>query len=911
VNPAQVDTVIAGSDYVASGPTVELVRGSLIDRYVVLGQLGAGGMGVVYAAYDPELDRKVALKLLRTGIGKGGEARTRLLREAQALAKLSHTNVVAVYDVGAVDETVWLAMEFVEGQTLSAWCNARTRSWHEVLDVLAQAGRGLEAAHRAGLVHRDFKPDNVMVSADGRVRVMDLGLARWGAEEYRVDPFVVEKLGKDSDIRPELSALAMRVTQDGAVLGTPFYMAPEQFRGTTAGVPADIFAFCVTCWEALFGELPFAGENVVDLMVNVIAGKHRTPPRGRAVPTWVRKVLGRGIQGEPGARWPSMDALLAALTRDERRSRWSWLAAGVVVVAVGTAGYGAATLQRDVAAPICQGAREELAAVWNTSRQAAVERAVRSTGVSYAERSLGTATNSLDAYNARWVSLHTTTCEAHQRGTISTQLFDLRMACLRQRRVGLAATIEVLTQTTLETVPRLIETVNGIPAVDPCEDDVRMLADVPPPADPALAIRVEDGRGSLARLAALERSGRFSEALAAILPVVAEADSSGYPPFQAEAHLLAGQLYMHLADPKNSLTHLDEALRLGVAAGVDRIAAEALAVKLYVVGTGARRPEEALALAPLAAAFVERIGDPPLAEARLHNAIGTIHHERGDAVQSMREFERALELFEEFVPDDPLRWAAANNLANALVNTGQHARARTIARAALAALERQYDPCYPSAAALRGVVAAADAAMGEFERAMADYQVAIDCFAVGYPEYALINLAELGTLHLLRGDVERTEQTLARADGLLAGVPESRSRAQEIELLRADLAVHRGDRATTRQLLVELRGKTLPETDGALRVDTRLGLLAHLEHDDAQALALLQGAQRMLAPDHANAERGLYAFTLAQVLDALAREPERVGTLVDTAIAAYGGTGVPYDGRVAEIRAWRARPRPP
>jgi len=160
VDPAQVPTVIAGPGEVTSdsATTVELVRGSLVDRYVVLGTLGAGGMGIVYAAYDPELDRKVALKLLRTDSGKG-KARTRLLREAQALAKLSHANVVAVYDVGAVGESVCLAMEFVEGQTLGTWCHARPRGWSEVLDVMTQAGRGLEAAHRAGLVHRDFKPE--------------------------------------------------------------------------------------------------------------------------------------------------------------------------------------------------------------------------------------------------------------------------------------------------------------------------------------------------------------------------------------------------------------------------------------------------------------------------------------------------------------------------------------------------------------------------------------------------------------------------------------------------------------------------------------------------------------------------------------------------------------------------------
>jgi serine/threonine protein kinase len=213
-------TLTASQGRAPRPPEDELERGTMVGRYVVLGKLGAGGMGVVYAAYDPELDRKVAVKLLRAGISASVEARTRLLREAQALARLGHPNVVAVHDTGSVGERVWLAMEFVEGQTLAAWCAGQTQGrsrWRDVLAAMMHAGRGLQAAHEAGLVHRDFKPDNVMVSRDGRVRVMDLGLARRGAD-------AAERAAQSG---PGNGILSLHLTQDGAVMGTPAYMAPR------------------------------------------------------------------------------------------------------------------------------------------------------------------------------------------------------------------------------------------------------------------------------------------------------------------------------------------------------------------------------------------------------------------------------------------------------------------------------------------------------------------------------------------------------------------------------------------------------------------------------------------------------------------------------------------------------------
>ena len=310
----------------------DLRPGNSVGRFILLGVLGAGAMGVVYAAYDPELDRKIALKLVlpRVGGGPDSAGRARLVREAQALAKLSHPNVVAVHDVGTHGGSVWIAMEFVAGQTLTEWAAAGSRGWSAVLPILIDAARGVTAAHVAGLVHRDLKPDNVMIGNDGRVRVMDFGLAH-GRGPSMVEPALASTLAAATGPQPERAALALRLTEVGSIQGTPAYMAPEQWQGQEAEAVSDQFGWSVMAWEMLFGERPFRGETMMTLAAAVLAGQRRPPPRGRGVPGWLRRVIERGLAIEPALRWPTMAALLAALQQGKARAR---LRSAAVVAAV-------------------------------------------------------------------------------------------------------------------------------------------------------------------------------------------------------------------------------------------------------------------------------------------------------------------------------------------------------------------------------------------------------------------------------------------------------------------------------------------------------------------------------------------------------------------------------------------------
>ena len=340
---------LAGSAVERPGYFGESAR---IGRFAVLRQLGEGGMGVVYSAYDEELDRRVALKLLRPGRDNSPRNQARMQREARAMAKLSHPNVVQVYEVGRFEEQVFVAMEFVQGRTLGVWLRAQEHTWLEILGVMVQAGRGLQAAHEAGVIHADFKPDNVLIDAEDRVRVVDFGLSR------RADPASASLRAAASSSTAGSSRSGSSATGEAAVsmpaaslslrpvprphsdlddsgrlrpgeeprsnariAGTPAYMAPEQHRHHPADQRSDQFSFCVTLFTALHGKHPFAGGSLLELVINLTDGKMHPPPADTQVPAVVHAVVVRGLALDPDARWPSLAELLDALEKASGRDK--------------------------------------------------------------------------------------------------------------------------------------------------------------------------------------------------------------------------------------------------------------------------------------------------------------------------------------------------------------------------------------------------------------------------------------------------------------------------------------------------------------------------------------------------------------------------------------------------------------
>ena len=625
-----------------SGRSPALDRGDALGRYVILETLGAGGMGVVYAAYDHDLDRKVAIKLLRPELGRADETSTgvtRLMREAQAMAKLNHRNVVAVHDVGTHEGAVFVAMEFVEGETLGDWMDRGAQPFDEVLPLLSAAGHGLAAAHRAGLVHRDFKPDNVLLGADGAVRVADFGLARAGEGEATGDDAtlmataiappddaaedlsdaesgsVARVVGRGSEsgtrsVWTSGSALSTKLTRTGAIMGTPAYMAPEQHQGLPSDHRADQFAFCVVLFEALAGVRPFEGGTIHELALNVCKGKMRELPRAAGIPGRVRTIIERGLAVSPADRFPSMEALLETLDDDPRGRRRRWLAGSVgVVLCAAALAWGIYAEHRDSR---CTGFDTQVAATWGDGQRDALQRALRETGVPYAADTASRVSGLLDTWSTEWTAQAHQSCVAtHLEGSQSAHLLDLRTACLDRARTDVAVTLEVLATPGEDTVDRAVEAIRATTDLSACADLDRLLARVAPPDDPAVAARVEAVRDELGRGRAQLRGGRYPEALATTRAAHATAMTLDYPPIQAEASARLAASGTRNEDAELVRRAVTQAVSLGLASGDDAAAASASYHMFWTLANA--RDEAGLQFwRDLSESLAERVGDDDL-----------------------------------------------------------------------------------------------------------------------------------------------------------------------------------------------------------------------------------------------------------------------------------------------------------
>ena len=472
-----------------------LARGDEVGRYLVLGVLGSGAMGVVYEAFDPELARKVALKLVRAEghSTRRDELAVRLLREAQSMARVAHPNVIAVHDVGRLGDQVFLAMELVLGGTLATWLAARPRTTDEIVGAFVQAGRGLAAAHAAGLVHRDFKPDNVLVGDDGRVRVTDFGLAR------------TDEHAEGGAVPGDSPLGTATLTRTGAVLGTPAYMAPEQLAGKRSDARADVYAFSVALYEALAGVRPFSAGSVGELREAIAKGALREPKR--KLPTAVRAAIVRGLAPRLDDRWPDMTSMIAAL---EPRPRTK-LAVGLSAAALVTIAA-AVALASTRAAPVCRGAEQAWAGVWGDEARTTVRAAFVKSGGAAAERALDAVDVALASRRAEWLAMHTEACEATRvRGEQSEALLDRRMSCLDDRRRETAALVHLLAEADASLVERAASSVKRLSPLDDCRNARALGTSAASPA--AEREREHAVGGAIAEARALRAAGHYARGL--------------------------------------------------------------------------------------------------------------------------------------------------------------------------------------------------------------------------------------------------------------------------------------------------------------------------------------------------------------------------------------------------------------
>jgi len=666
-----------------------LERGDRLGRYTILGRLGRGGMGVVYAAYDPRLDRRVALKLLRADARSESDqelARTRLLREAQAMARLSHPNVAAVYDVGRFGDEIYVAIEYVPGRNLHRWLRDEKPGWEPIVEIFLRAGRGLAAAHASGLVHRDFKPGNVIVADDGRPRVLDFGLAR------PIEEGAGQSSSDGLDVEPRNVALDTPLTQQGMVVGTPYYMSPEHYRGAT-NAHSDQFSFCSALYEALYGQRPFSARDHRQLFTAVMEGDLREPPQGTRVPARLFDVIRRGMRVEPADRYPSMHALLAALAR-ARRKPWHRAAAGLAVVGIASSLF-LVYLAAGERAKLCEPPRDKIDAVWGIHSKEAIAQAFMATNVPYARAAWEGAEVTVDGYARDWLAMRREACLAtHAHHEQSAQLFDLRMLCLDERLAELGALTSLFATADAQVVENAVAAAAELSPLAGCAD-VRALTDrVRPPDDRASRARVAQLRAGLATALALRRAGKYERGLEVARPIADEAARVGYRPIEAEALFLRGSLELKSGDPSAGAQSLAAAALAAIAVRDDTTAARACTQLVFALGYRLGKHAEADTWARTALALLERsqggqaleadvriniavlrsvqgrydeareqaqqalalrrsvMGDEHPLTASAHHTLGVVHKKRGDYGLALREYERALAIHKASVGED-------------------------------------------------------------------------------------------------------------------------------------------------------------------------------------------------------------------------------------------------------------------
>jgi tetratricopeptide (TPR) repeat protein len=630
-----------------------------VGKYELDEKIGEGGMGTVYRGRDPQLGRAVALKLMRTEYVGDARSRERMLREAQTLAALDHPAIVGILEIVDLGEQVAMVMPLVDGENLAVWAQKDRRSWREIVDAYAQAGDGLAAAHAQGVIHRDFKPGNAMISG-GKVKVLDFGLARREGEPAHgpAASAASPPLGAEPTVRSDAHARARaaaprspRMTETGAVLGTPGYWSPEQLAGKQASALSDQYSFCVALHVALEGKLPFEADSWEKELAYKETHVIARATDGRVVPGWLRAVVARGLSPRPADRFPSMSALVAELRRPRGWRRWRT----ATVLGASTLAAAAITsyaVERASAIAPCDGGADLVAPAWNLARRIQLAATLAAVPGPALAASRDKILASLDDYRARWQSIHRDGCVAKRKGGDSDRMTDRRAACLQQRLADLRATVDVLARTDRSTAVNAQATVGKLASLDTCADAAYLTTDGPPPPAPAQRSSVDAIRARLAEARALDHAGRSDDAKALAAIADADAERIGYAPVIAEASLLHGRILLARNESAAAVAPLARARTAAFEAHMYPLVVEAAARKLFVEAQLEDRTADLLREAATFEEMSRGLAGDHYARPLLLNNIANIYQSDGDPEAAARQLEAAhAELVDVPAPD--------------------------------------------------------------------------------------------------------------------------------------------------------------------------------------------------------------------------------------------------------------------
>lgn len=799
-------------------------RGAVIGRYLVLDPLGRGANGTVLGAYDADLDRRVALKLLAKPLDADETRRQLLLTEAQAMAKIHHRNVAAVYDVGVWHDRLYVAMEYVAGPTLARWLSLRPRTPAEILAIHLDAAAGLEAAHEAGVVHRDFKPANVLVAPGERAVVVDFGLAmpQPGADARADD------------------------TAGFAVAGTPAYMAPEQFAGAVIDGRSDQFAFCVSLFEALAGARPFAGNSLAMLAANVSRAVV-DPTAAARLPPRLRPVILRGLAREPERRYPSMMALVQAL-RAAGRSTWTrrvWVAAGLGLAAAGIWG----ATRSPAPGVACEAGEAIVAGFWGDDARAAVRVVAPGASSSWLSSRRATLTRAVDAYLGAWALAHDEACAAMT--TDEPARARARGLCLDNRLAAGRGMAEFVASREIAstTVDNLVV---ALPSVEECrQQDLRRWTFAP--TDPELAAGVVELR---ARLDAIELDRVAAGRAADLGPYDAlreEARALGFRPLVAEVALGHANALRSFDRWAEAQDELDDVISLAIEYDDLGLAATAVSRRLlFLQDLAAPRRDEAARWFRLAAAMHARSGAAVSERAVLANNYCVVLRQAGAAAEALEQCLAAEALYAEAdaEPDAGRGYrrellAARLNRAGCYIELGRYAEAEALSQEMVAAYDLEFGRAHPRSIVAVTHLAAVSLQSGRRHEAIARLDDAI----ARYGEAGMLRRATAGDQLLNLAVVKASVGDLMGARATYEQTIEIEGIAPWMRIgAQAAIAVNTGDDAAalaaSNTALMEL------ESDAPLASSIHMQRVALLlaRGDDAEAQRELDSFCRTVEP---------------------------------------------------------------
>ncbi len=823
--------------------------GDAVDRYTIVGELGAGAMGVVFLARDPELDRELAIKLVQPQPGSAEDelVHQRMLREGRALARIDHPNVVRVFDVGRWEGTLFVAMERAPGRSLREWLAIERRSVAQIAGVIAQCARGLAAAHDAGVVHRDVKPENIIVDDAGRARVTDFGLAMTDdGADLRSLP-----TGPMNAVTP-LASGEVQLTRTHGIVGTPAYMAPEQLRGGAVDGRSDQFALCVVLAEAVNGERPFAAESLEARVALIEAGQIAI---AASVPRWLRQVIERGLAADPSARFPSLYALAQALVPP--RARWPWFVAAAVTTAIAATAF---TL-RGGDDP-CLDATASFDRAWRADRVGLISTVFASSGKSFAAPAWQYTRDTIDRYAATWRAVRIDACRARPARPSTVR-------CLERRAGELDALLARWEHAGVETLAAAPFAAEGLGNPESCR-----YADVdPPPATAAERAHVEALEKQLYAARADDLAGNAMAAVTALTALVPELERAGLRVLHAEALFMLAQNERELGRAKQTREHLVAAIAAAETAGSARTKARAWTALAELSDDVDMRPEESRDALRLAEASIEQAGKPEELELERQVAIALVSMNAGEHEQAIRAVRASLADTSELHVSERTR--RLQILARALIAAGQMDAALAELERAEQLITRALGPDSPYLAAVLETQCEPLDYLGRRDEAIARDLRALRIFDASFgtdnPRRALI-LNNLAVLYGNQGDHARALQ-LAR-EVLALQIKAHGAGSHDAAIAHHNLASTLNDLGKPGEALEHLDRalailtKTVgPEHPLVANVHGTLSSAHALLHHPADALAHARAA--LAIREKAQVGTGFLAFSRYEVAEAL------------------------------------------